>query len=81
VSWSLATWTHSAARVRNLKAVAQAAGDDLGDMVKLNAFLTDLGHFAGQSRQRNLRQRTGSRRRVAALPRGAAVEMDGILEL
>ncbi|HEX4975544.1 MAG TPA: Rid family detoxifying hydrolase, partial [Pseudomonadales bacterium] len=30
----------------NLKAVASAAGGSLNDIVKLNIFLTDLGHFA-----------------------------------
>ncbi|HEX4975674.1 MAG TPA: Rid family hydrolase, partial [Pseudomonadales bacterium] len=29
-----------------LKAVASAAGGSLNDIVKLNIFLTDLGHFA-----------------------------------
>ncbi|MGB5102498.1 MAG: RidA family protein [Steroidobacteraceae bacterium] len=69
----------------NLKAVAQAAGGDLGDLVKLNVYLTDLGHFALVNRVMAeyftepypARAALG----VAALPRGAAVEMDGILEL
>ena len=30
----------------NLKAVAEAAGGSLADVVKLNVFLTDLGNFA-----------------------------------
>jgi reactive intermediate/imine deaminase len=30
----------------NLKAVAEAAGGSLADVVKLNVFLTDLAHFA-----------------------------------
>ncbi len=29
----------------NLRAVARAAGGDLADAVKLNVYLTDLGHF------------------------------------
>ncbi|MFZ2313419.1 MAG: Rid family detoxifying hydrolase, partial [Methylobacter sp.] len=29
----------------NLKAVAEAAGGDLSEIVKLNVFLTDLSHF------------------------------------
>jgi reactive intermediate/imine deaminase len=69
----------------NLKAVAQAAGGDLADLVKLNVYLTDLGHFALVNRVMAeyftepypARAAVG----VAALPRGAAVEMDGILEL
>jgi len=69
----------------NLKAVAQAAGGDLSHMVKLNVYLTDLAHFALVNRVMAeyfsppypARAAVG----VAALPRGAAVEMDGILEL
>jgi reactive intermediate/imine deaminase len=30
----------------NLKAVAEAAGGSLADVVKLNVYLTDLAHFA-----------------------------------
>jgi reactive intermediate/imine deaminase len=69
----------------NLRAVAQAAGGDLGDFVKLNVYLTDLGHFALVNRimaeyfaePYPARAAIG----VATLPRGAAVEMDGILVL
>jgi reactive intermediate/imine deaminase len=69
----------------NLKAVAQAAGGSLGDVVKLNVFLTDLSHFALVNRVMAeyftapypARAAVG----VAALPRGAAVEMDGVLEI
>jgi reactive intermediate/imine deaminase len=69
----------------NLKAVSQAAGGSLGDVVKLNVYLTDLGHFALVNRVMAeyftepypARAVVG----VAALPRGAAVEMDGVLEL
>jgi reactive intermediate/imine deaminase len=31
---------------KNLQAVAEASGGSLGDVVKLNVFLTDLGNFA-----------------------------------
>lgn len=69
----------------NLRAVARAAGGDLADLVKLNVYLTDLGHFALVNRimaeyfeePYPARAAVG----VAALPRGAAVEMDGILVL
>ena len=69
----------------NLKAVAEAAGSDLAHVVKLNVYLTDLAHFALVNRVMAeyfsppypARAAVG----VAALPRGAAVEMDGILEL
>ena len=69
----------------NLRAVARAAGGDLADLVKLNVYLTDLGHVALVNRimaeyfeePYPARAAVG----VAALPRGAAVEMDGILVL
>jgi reactive intermediate/imine deaminase len=69
----------------NLAAVAEAAGGSLGDLVKLNVYLTDLGHFplvnqvmaAYFSEPYPARAAIG----VAALPKGAAVEMDGILIL
>ncbi len=69
----------------NLAAVARAAGGSLADVVKLNIFLTDLGHFATVnavmaeyfSEPYPARAAIG----VAALPRDAAVEMDGVMEL
>ncbi|MDA8225633.1 MAG: RidA family protein [Betaproteobacteria bacterium] len=68
---------------RNLHAVAQAAGASLDDMVKLNIYLVDLSHFAKVneimmqyfSEPYPARAAVG----VAALPRGAEVEADGIL--
>jgi reactive intermediate/imine deaminase len=67
----------------NLKAVAEAAGSDLSRLVKLNVYLTDLGHFALVNRvmAEYCAQPYPARAAVgvAALPRGAAVEMDGIL--
>lgn len=69
----------------NLSAVTQAAGGGLNDMVKLNIFLTDLSHFPLVneimaeyfSAPYPARAAIG----VAALPRGAGVEMDGIMVL
>jgi len=69
----------------NLQAVATAAGSDLDHVVKLTVYLTDLAHFALVNRVMAeyfarpypARAAVG----VAALPKGAAVEMDGILEL
>lgn len=69
----------------NLRAVAQAAGGDLADIVKLNVFLTDLTHFTLVNEimadyfqpPYPARAAVG----VAALPKGAAVEMDAILVL
>jgi len=69
----------------NLAAVAQAAGGGLDDLVKLNVFLTDLGDFPVVNRvmAEYLGEPYPARAAigVAALPRGAAVEMDGILVL
>jgi reactive intermediate/imine deaminase len=69
----------------NLEAVAVAAGGDLSHVVKLTVYLTDLAHFALVNRvmAEYFSQPYPARAAVgvAALPRGAAVEMDGILEL
>ncbi|MEW7978005.1 MAG: RidA family protein [Candidatus Sedimenticola endophacoides] len=69
----------------NLKAVAQAAGGDLGDVVKLNVFLTALGNFplVNQVMADYFREPYPARAAigVAALPRGAGVEMDAVMEL
>ena len=68
---------------QNLSAVCQAAGGSLQDIVKLNIFLTDLQHFAKvkESMARYFSQPYPARAAigVASLPRGAQVEMDGIL--
>jgi reactive intermediate/imine deaminase len=69
----------------NLEAVARAAGGDLSHVVKLTVYLTDLAHFALVNRvmAEYFGQPYPARAAVgvAALPRGAAVEVDGILEL
>ena len=69
----------------NLKAVAEAAGGSLADTVKLNVFLTDLGHFplVNEIMASYFREPYPARAAigVAALPRGAQVEMDAILVL
>lgn len=69
----------------NLLAVAQAAGGSLADIVKLNVFLTDLGHFAllNQIMAEYFHEPYPARAAigVAALPRGAQVEMDAVLVL
>ncbi|NLY13097.1 MAG: RidA family protein [Gammaproteobacteria bacterium] len=69
----------------NLKAVAEAAGGSLNDIVKLNIFLTDLGNFAALNEVMGryftapypARAAVG----VASLPRNACVEMDAVLHL
>jgi reactive intermediate/imine deaminase len=69
----------------NLAAVARAAGGGLEDVVKLNVFLVDLAHFAlvNQIMSEYFQEPYPARAAigVAALPRGASVEMDGVLEL
>lgn len=67
----------------NLRAVAQAAGGDLKDVVKLNVFLTDLGNFptVNEIMAEYFSQPYPARAAigVAALPRAAAVEMDAVM--
>lgn len=69
----------------NLAAVAEAAGGSLADVVKLNVFLLDLGHFAlvNEIMAEYFREPYPARAAVgvAALPRGAQVEMDAVMEL
>lgn len=70
---------------RNLSAVCEAAGGQLQDIVKLNIFLIDLGHFAlvNEVMAQYFVQPYPARAAlgVAALPKGAQVEMDGIAVL
>jgi len=70
---------------QNLKAVAQAAGGDLSDVVKLNVFLTDLSDFpqVNEVMAEYFQPPYPARAAigVAALPKDAAVEMDAVLEL
>ncbi len=67
----------------NLAAVCEAAGGTLADIVKLNVFLTDLGHFplVNEIMAEYFREPYPARAAigVAALPRGAGVEMDAVM--
>ncbi|MCL2636099.1 MAG: RidA family protein [Betaproteobacteria bacterium] len=67
----------------NLKAVAGAAGGSLADVVKLNVFLTDLGHFAkvNETMARYFSEPFPARAAVGVkeLPRGALVEADAVM--
>jgi reactive intermediate/imine deaminase len=67
----------------NLAAVARASGGSLQDVVKLNVYLTDLGHFplVNEVMAQYFREPYPARAAVgvAALPKGAAVEMDAIM--
>lgn len=70
---------------KNLKAVCEAAGGSLNDIVKLNAFLTDLSNFGTFNTVMSqyfvepypARAAIG----VASLPRGALVEADAVMVL
>jgi len=69
----------------NLKAIAEAAGGSLAQIAKVSVFLTDLAHFAKVNETMATyfsppypaRAAIG----VAALPRGARVEVEGVLAL
>jgi len=69
----------------NLRAVAQAAGGDLGNVVKLTVFLTDLSNFGTVNSVMEdyfdtpfpARAAVG----VASLPKGVDIEADAILAI
>lgn len=69
----------------NLRAVAEAAGGSLNDVVKLTIFLTDLGNFATVNAvMENYFERPFPARAavgVASLPKGVDVEADAILAI
>ncbi len=68
---------------RNLRAVAHAAGGDFGDVVKLNIYLTDLADFplVNEVMAEYFDEPYPARAAVgvASLPKGAAVEVEGVL--
>ena len=70
---------------KNLCAVCEAAGGDINDMVKVNIFLIDLGHFAtvneimAQYFTKPYPARAAVQ--VSALPKAAQIEIDGIMQL
>jgi reactive intermediate/imine deaminase len=69
----------------NLKAIINAAGGDFTHVAKLNVFLTDLNNFAlvNKIMAEYFAQPYPARAaiQVAALPKGAQVEMDCVVEL
>lgn len=69
----------------NLRAVAGAAGGGMDDLVKLNVFLTDLAHFplVNQVMADYFSEPFPARAAigVAALPKGAEVEIDAVMVL
>jgi len=70
---------------RNLRAVAEAAGGDLSQIVKLNVYLTNLADFPVVNEVMSeffgepypARAAVG----IAALPKGSQVEIEGIMVL
>ena len=69
----------------NLRAVAKAAGASLNDIVKLTILLTDLGEFAkvNEIMAAHFTAPYPARAtfQVAALPRGAKIEVEAVLVL
>lgn len=69
----------------NLSAVCEASGGELQDMVKLQIYLTDLGQFAivNDVMAKHFKQPYPARAAIGVkqLPKGAQIEIDGILEL
>ena len=68
---------------KNLAAVAEAAGGSLDNAVKINISLTDLDHFGAVNDVMTgfLQEPYPARAcvQVAALPKGAAIEVEAIL--
>ena len=71
--------------LENKKAVAEAAGGTLADVVKLSVFMTDLSHFAkfNEVMASYFAEPYPARAvvGVASLPRGALVEAEAIMNL
>lgn len=69
----------------NLTAVCIAAGGSLANVVKLNVYLLNLNHFSlindAMTRRFNTPFPARAVLGVSALPRGAQVEIDGIMVL
>ena len=83
ISEDFAEQTHQV--FKNLIAVCGEAGGELQDMVKVNIFLTDLSNFATVNEIMSQYFRTPYPARAAIgvkeLPKGAQIEIDGIMEL
>ena len=71
--------------LENLAAVCQAAGASLGDAVKMTIYLTDMSEFGAVNEVYGSFFEASPPARVAigvaALPRGARVEMDAVVAL
>lgn len=70
---------------KNLQAIVEAAGGSFGDIVKVNAYLTDLANFAvfNEVMAEYFQQPYPARAAVgvAALPKGVQVEAEAVLVL
>ncbi|MBP6562719.1 MAG: RidA family protein [Neisseriaceae bacterium] len=70
---------------KNFKAIVEEAGGTMDDVVKINAFLTDLGNFATfneiMAQYFNKPYPARAAIGVSALPKGVQVEAEGILVL
>lgn len=68
---------------QNLKAVCEAAGGSLQDVVKLNIYLTDLGNFGvvNEAMSEYFHEPYPARAAVGvdSLPKGAQVEMEAVM--
>jgi len=68
----------------NLTAIAQAAGGQLADIVKMTVYLTDLGHYAllNAVMEDYFSAPFPARAvvQVAGLPKGVPIEVEGILQ-
>ena len=77
------TQTHQV--FKNLRAVAEAAGGGLGQMVKLNISMTDLSHFAKvnevMAEYFTLPYPARACVGVASLPRNVMIEIEAIMVL
>lgn len=71
--------------IKNLSMVCVAAGGTLSNIVKLSIYLTDLSHFSlvNEAMAHYFTEPYPARAAigVASLPRGAQVEMDGVMVL
>ena len=68
---------------KNIRAVCEAAGGDMGDIVKLNIYLTDLANFpvVNDVMSQYFQQPYPARAAlgISQLPRAAQIEADGIM--
>ncbi|MFT6898173.1 MAG: reactive intermediate/imine deaminase [Paraglaciecola sp.] len=70
---------------KNVQAVCKAAGGNTNDLAKVNIYLTDLSNFAmvNEIMSQYFKQPYPARAAIGvrALPKGAQIEIDGIMEL